>query len=221
MNIIKPRTFILDYGTTNVTPLARVLNDSGFHVVVKPISELESIDPLDVLILPGIGKWDYSMEELTRKDISECISYRAESGGRILGICLGMQLMSIKSSEGKRPGLGIVQCAVKEISLIDERSPRVNNGWHQICEVEGFGMQSQLSKEIDFKSSKYYFSHSFGYSAHELAVRHPEFAIFVPVDRKFVAAFLGDNLAGIQFHPERSHVHGVTFLQHILEKWSK
>jgi len=213
-------TYILDYGTTNVTPLARCIRVAGFGVEVKNISGIESIDALDLLILPGIGKWDYSMEELSQNDLTRQIVSRAENGGKILGICLGMQLLSLGSQEGNSSGLGIVKCNVKRINEIDDKSPRVNNGWHQISTGSKFVERGKLSDEVSYNSSKYYFSHSFAYSSEEMFRIHPEFSVFVPNNRKFVAAFVGANLAGIQFHPERSHNHGVRFLQRLLEDWS-
>ncbi len=117
-------------------------------------------------------------------------------------------------------GLGIIKCNVKRIDEIDDESPRVNNGWHQISTSNKFFERSKLSDEVKYNSSKYYFSHSFAYSSEEMFGSHPEFSIFVPNNRKFVAAFVGANIAGIQFHPERSHIHGIKFLQRLLEDWS-
>lgn len=117
-------------------------------------------------------------------------------------------------------GLGIIKCNVKRIDEIDEESPRVNNGWHQVSTRSRSFERSKLFDEVKYNSSKYYFSHSFAYSSEEMFESHPEFSIFVPNNRKFVAAFVGANIAGIQFHPERSHIHGVKFLQLLLEDWS-
>jgi glutamine amidotransferase len=177
------KTYILDYGTTNVTPLARSMRVAGFEVEVRNLSNIESIDARDLLILPGIGKWDYSMEELLQNALTRQIVSRAEGGGKILGICLGMQLMSLGSQEGNMSGLGIIKCNVKRIDEIDDESPRVNNGWHQISTSNKFFERSKLSDEVKYNSSKYYFSHSFAYSSEEMFGSHPEFSIFVPNNR--------------------------------------
>ncbi len=212
---------ILDYGVTNLAPIMRSLSFSGTNVEIITAPKSKPSSQNEVLVLPGIGSWDYGKAKLDAIGASERICEYHSGGGRILGICLGMQLLAKSSEEGSLPGLGLIDCDIQENFTSTGRRPSVNNGWGQI---EVFGDTEEKSRRSDFsehiKNSKFYFSHSYSFSADAFNKRYPSYLSTSPLGLNFIASFFGDQIAGIQFHPERSHKHGRNFLKKLIESWS-
>ena len=119
------RVGIIDYGAGNIAGLSHALRDAGADVVVRR----KIIDGFDAhaLVLPGVGHFGYCAERLRADLWGEYIKGWAAGGGRLLGICVGMQLLFEESEEGPAKGLGILPGKVVRLD-------RPHVGWD---EVEG------------------------------------------------------------------------------------
>jgi imidazole glycerol-phosphate synthase subunit HisH len=195
---------IVDYGMGNVASIANLLRKIGAEVVIS--ADCETIGKASLLILPGVGSFDEGMRNITRLGLKEVLDSRV-LGDEIptLGICLGMQLMGRRSAEGVLPGLGWIDFDVERFNPRDgsERLKIPHMGWNTIKPVK----QSVLLEGLG-ESSRFYFVHSYhavcGNSADVLATAH--------YGDEFTAAFERGNIAGVQFHPEKSHRFGKQLL---------
>jgi glutamine amidotransferase len=124
----------------------------------------------------------------------------------ILGICLGMQLMTKKSEEGALPGFGWVDAATVRFKFgqgqNDLKIPHM--GWNTV----------KIRKEAEFfkaiiQEPRFYFVHSY----HVVCANETDIWTTTFHGYEFVSAFLRDNIAGVQFHPEKSHKMGLAFLR--------
>lgn len=201
-----------------MVPLAKALDFSGFRVQIHDTDSRTPIQRSEMLVLPGIGKWDHSKNILDSKGLSEEIRQRFDDKKKIFGVCLGMQLMARDSEEGKVSGLGLLDCSVRENRNIDRVEPSINNGWKQLRR-EFDGSSPEDFNEIEPLNDRFYFSHSYSYSVDQFKSLYPDYNLTMPEGRNFVASFYGAILAGVQFHPERSHRHGIKFLEQLRMSW--
>jgi imidazole glycerol-phosphate synthase subunit HisH len=209
---------VLDYGVTNVLALANTLKSCEFDVEVVDGKSTASYQKCDLLVLPGIGKWDYGKAMLDSNGLSDEILLRNDEKKKIFGVCLGMQLMAKDSQEGKMSGLGLVNCSVKQNPKQVDSHTSVNNGWSQIIPYGEIKSSASQFDSYD-RNDQFYFSHSFSLVAKEIQEMYPHYAVTTPIGKDFVASFQSENLSGVQFHPERSHIYGIKFLKRFIENW--
>ncbi|MEM6299622.1 MAG: imidazole glycerol phosphate synthase subunit HisH [Bacteroidota bacterium] len=193
---------IINYGMGNITSLANAIRHLGHEpqLIGKP----EDVTGYDTLLLPGVGAFPNAMQRLHESGMYEAIREAAFSGKKIIGICLGMQLLFSQSSEfGITKGLDLIAGEVKPFSTqINLKVPHM--GWNDI-----------QAKDTTFSELEgdYYFVHSF-----YAQPKNPEHVLFesqygIP----FCAAVRrNDNIFGFQFHPEKSQQLGLNLLQAIL-----
>ena len=96
---------ILDLGMGNLTSVARFLEELAFDVQVS--TDLNAIEAVDLCVLSGVGSFDFAAKKLSESRADDALLRRHAEGNYTLGICLGMQLLSVGSEEGVLPGLGI------------------------------------------------------------------------------------------------------------------
>ncbi|MCY1077553.1 imidazole glycerol phosphate synthase subunit HisH [Archangium lansingense] len=193
------RVTLFDYGAGNLHSLAKALApapDVEVRVQEDPIRALDT----DVLVLPGVGAFGAAAARLApgREQMRRAV----EAGLPCLGICLGMQLMFDSSEEGGGEGLSLFRGRVTK--LRSRRVPHI--GWNSV--EEDTALRSA-------KLGTVYYAHSFVCRAEEPGVvvgwtTHEE-------DR-FPAAVRRGKVLGVQFHPEKSSVAGVRFVQAFLEE---
>jgi glutamine amidotransferase len=193
---------LFDYGAGNLHSLAKALATApGVEVRVQedPIRALDT----DLLVLPGVGAFGAAAARLApgREEMRRAV----RDGLPCLGICLGMQLMFDTSDEGGGEGLGLFRGRVTK--LRSQRVPHI--GWNSVEE------------DTALKSAKLgsvYYAHSFVCRAEE-----PEVVVGWTTHEgdRFPAAVRRGNLLGLQFHPEKSSVAGVRFVQAFVEEVRK
>ncbi len=196
------RVTLFDYGAGNLHSLAKALATApGVEVRVQedPIRALDT----DLLVLPGVGAFGAAAARLApgREEMRRAV----RDGLPCLGICLGMQLMFDTSDEGGGEGLGLFRGRVTK--LRSQRVPHI--GWNSVEE------------DTALKSAKLgsvYYAHSFVCRAEE-----PEVVVGWTTHEgdRFPAAVRRGNLLGLQFHPEKSSVAGVRFVQAFVEEVRK
>lgn len=196
------RVAIVDYGMGNLPSVANALAKIGAQPCI--CDEPEGLQAADRVILPGVGAFAKAMERLDEAGFSESLRRLTSEGKPLLGICLGMQLLAERGAEfGERTGLGLLPGSVEPLPLLPEtRIPRM--GW---AEVTPARQSWVLTGAEDF-----YFAHSFYYAApDEIVLGTSQHGGDVPV------AVGRGCVAGVQFHPEKSHAAGLGLLKRFLE----
>jgi glutamine amidotransferase len=196
---------IVDYGMGNLRSVEKALE----HVGASPdrTGEHDRIRDAGQLILPGVGAFRKAMERIHALELDEVIHERVTAGVPLLGLCLGMQLLFDSSTElGGADGLGILPGQVRPLDAHGQKVPQM--GWNPV----EWKRESRLNDGLPNPSPMYHV-HSFA--------AHPD------VDRdvigtaeygeEFVTAVEHDNVAGVQFHPEKSGPAGLRLLGNFMK----
>ena len=162
------------------------------------------------IILPGVGTFGEGMNYLNKMGFTEKIKNHSLKGGKIFGICLGMQLLLEKSEESDNTkGLGLIGGNCKKISKVNNfRVPHI--GWNSlIINSESKQSKVELIKQLNVINSDYYFVHSY-YA--DLKNDENIIAYFPHPLFNLCASIQKDNILGVQFHPEKSGLPGYKLL---------
>lgn len=193
---------LINYGMGNLTSVKNSLEFIGFDIEV--VDDKEALLNFDTLILPGVGAFAKAMDKLNETGMGEAIKLAAEQGKKIIGICLGMQLLFEESHEfGRHKGLGLIKGDVLPFEgKIDLRIPHM--GWNEaIC----------TRPEFESLSGDFYFVHS--YYCNPAKEENILFKTSYGID--FCSGVVeNDQIFGLQFHPEKSQKSGLELLKKIL-----
>ena len=200
-------TVIIDYGLGNLGSIANMIKKVGHKCIIT--SELEEIKKASKLILPGVGSFDNGMKSLKELGMIEVLNQKILiEKTPILGICLGMQLMTQSSEEGKLSGLGWIDAKTKKFVSDTHKIPHM--GWNIIKHQK----ESKLFDEC--KSEKrFYFVHSYCVSCNN----QEDILANTNYTQDFVSSFEKENIIGVQFHPEKSHKFGMQLLKNFVERY--
>lgn len=190
---------IVDYGMGNHASVIHSLRDLGFRVRVS--AEPEVLDDTDVLVLPGVGAFPAAMQALHQRGLVSYLQQQAREQRPIIGICLGMQLLTSASNEFQyTAGLDLIPGEVVALT-----GAKWHIGWNTLECVNA----DSLLQPSDGQA--FYFNHSFCYqgpSEYQVALsRHPE---------PFASVIRRGNVVGIQFHPEKSQEAGRVLLKNLI-----
>lgn len=194
---------IVDYGMGNVGSVFNMLRKLRAKVQIS--SDKNEIEKSDKLILPGVGHFDRGMDNLNASGLSSILSEQVLVNKKpILGICLGMQMMTRFSEEGTVKGLGwIAADTLKFPSIHNLKVPHM--GWNQIKPTAS----AQLFEQLLDEPERFYFVHS--YYVHTDNAN--DVAAYCHYGQDFVASFEVGNVMGVQFHPEKSHLFGMNLFR--------
>ncbi|MBE7179371.1 MAG: imidazole glycerol phosphate synthase subunit HisH [Mucilaginibacter polytrichastri] len=194
-------TGIIQYGAGNIFSLTAALDRA--EIGWKLISKADEFEGCDRYIIPGVGHAGSAMEKLQQTGLVPMIRAIKKP---VLGICVGMQLLSEHSEEGDSQLLGIVPLKTKKFSA-DEHLKVPHTGWNQIA----FEPDDALFTGIN-PGAHVYFVHSY------FLEYNPTFtAAFTDYGLRFSAAVKKDNFYGVQFHPEKSGEAGARLLKNFSE----
>jgi glutamine amidotransferase len=193
---------VIDYGMGNIFSVMNALRKikANAEVIKKPID----LKKADAIIMPGVGSFDATMENL--KPYQETLISALDSGTPFLGICMGLQALFERSEEGTNKGLGIIE---GDVLRLPDNVMVPQMGWNDLkikketCLLVGI-------EDGDF----FYFVHSY---------------YGVPKDKKVIAAttehgvqvtaaIIRDNIAAVQFHPEKSGEKGLLLLENFIRE---
>jgi len=200
---------IVDYGMGNLWSVASAVKHLGFAPIVS--SDLESISTADTLILPGVGSFNRAMQTIRSSEIDKAIGEALHANeAKLLGICLGMQLLGKSSTEdGFSDGLGLVDNEVKKITSVSDQQVKIPNiGFREVQADEEMKIFGGLET-----GSRFYFVHSF---CMQILDDGSKYAI-AHHGQTFVAAIESGRVFGTQFHPEKSQKNGLKVLQNFLD----
>tara|TARA_B100000963_G_C22623833_1_gene671306 strand:+ start:1264 stop:1866 length:603 start_codon:yes stop_codon:yes gene_type:complete len=193
---------LVDYGMGNHSSVKNSLKFIGFDIEL--VNKSEALADYSTLILPGVGAFAKAMDKLNTTGMGDAIRDAVTNGKKIVGICLGMQLLFEESYEfGKHQGLGLIKGKVLPFEgKVDLRVPHM--GWNEAnSNVEGF----------EEHNGDYYFVHSF-----YCVPTNEENVLFKSsygID--FCSGVIENNqIFGLQFHPEKSQKLGLELLKKIL-----
>ncbi len=176
-------------------------------------NNVDEIEKAEKLILPGVGHFDYGMQNLHQSGLIPILNHRVLLNKvPILGICLGVQLLTQSSDEGKEKGLGWIDGKTIAFDKTkfegNEKVPHM--GWGEIKNYE----QSKLFENM-YNEPRFYFVHSYHLSlqnkSEELCTQY--FAY------DFCAGIEHNNILGVQFHPEKSHKFGMKLLENFANNY--
>lgn len=197
-----PRIAIVDYGMGNRRSVQKALEHVGARAAIT--RDPDEIMTADGLVVPGVGAFPTAMRNLRQLGLAELIRTRAAEGSPILGICLGMQLLFESSIEIERTaGLGLIDGEVTWLSTGELPIPHI--GWNEVS----FVRSSRLTDGLFTAGASFYHVHS-------LAPRPAEAGDIVGTaeyGERFVTMIERGSIFGVQFHPEKSSVHGLAMLR--------
>ena len=198
---------VIDYGMGNLGSIANMIKKVGHKCLVS--SDLKDITNATKLILPGVGSFDNGMKNLKERGMIEVLNQKVLADKTpILGICLGMQLMTKSSEEGKLSGLGWVDAQTKKFVSDTLKIPHM--GWNIIKHQKS----SKLFDEYE-SEKRFYFVHSYYVDANQ----KKDILTTTPYTHDFVSSFEKENIIGAQFHTEKSHKFGMNLLKNFVEKY--
>lgn len=192
----------------NIGSICNIIKKAGGNAKVlnKP-SELKKISKL---IIPGVGSFDNGMRYLEDGDwILKLDEYRQDQNNIILGICLGMQLLTKSSEEGKKKGLGFFDANTVRFNQekMDNSKIIPHMQWNRI-DIKKSNPYFKLSQT----NQKFYFVHSF----HVNNCNDDDILSETFYGYKFVSGLVKNNILGVQFHPEKSHIFGINFFKNFI-----
>lgn len=194
---------IADLGLGNIASVANMLRRLGYEPRI--CGDAEAAAEAQHIVVPGVGAFDTGMLGLERSGWVELLG-QLRSDQCLLGICLGMQLLSEGSDEGSRPGLGLIPAHFTPFDPASVTVPHM--GWNEIDVVRPSAI---LPSSDDRK--RFYFTHSYFAEC-----RDEEVALaYADHGSPFVAAYGRGNIFGVQFHPEKSHRFGMELLRNFVE----
>lgn len=205
---------VVDYGVGNIQSVRRALECCNASVLVS--SRPEDIVKADRIVLPGVGAFADGMQGLASRGLVEAVKEFALSGGNLLGICLGMQMLSTFSEEfGEHAGLGLIPGRVTAVpaKTVDGKLHKVPHiGWNELNASEETRWKGTPLENTAMGTSVY-LVHSF-----HMVPDDPQrvLAACTYGGHHITAAVEFRNIFGMQFHPEKSGKEGLRILSTFL-----
>jgi len=204
---------IIDYGSGNLRSIQSKINREGIKTVISDNKDI--LENATVLILAGVGHFGTGMHNLEEKGLinvlNECVLERKIP---IFGICLGMQLFTMRSEEGNVKGLGWIDALTRKFDFegLDSKLRVPHVGW---CGLNKHKDNSCL-KDIE-RDQKFYFTHSYYVKCNnpENVIATTDYGI------KFDSIISYGNIFGTQFHPEKSHKRGLKLLINFIRYYAQ
>jgi len=206
---MKKKVAIINFGMGNLNSIQTSLN----YLSIKNdiLDSPKNIYDYSHVILPGVGSYKKAVKNLKKNGFFDILLQVSKNvNQKILGICLGMQLLFESSTEeGNSKGLGILKGKVKKFSFLKAKNIKIPHvGFNQVL----FNKKNSFYKDISIKSD-FYFDHSYRVTDFGNDLNSG----FTNYGEKFLSSFNKDNIFGTQFHPEKSQSNGLLILRNFLK----
>ena len=206
---MKNSTVILDYGYGNIYSLKSALSRLGIES--QNTRDVEKIKKANLIILPGVGSFKQAMTAIKNLKLDIAIKLALKNNSKILGICLGYQMLFAQSEEfGISQGLGIIKGKVKSLNKLNNKNERVPNvGWRPLI----------INKKNNVLNHNYngkmvYFVHSFVPEVEEIE----KVSTFIKFgDHIIHSSIHANNVVGFQYHPEKSGEVGLKIIKDTID----
>ena len=194
---------IIKYSSSNVSSLSNCLKSIGVKHYV--CSSQKDLNYASTIILPGVGTFEGVLDEIKKNNTYKTIIEKANQGNKIIGICIGMQILAETGNElrqKKSKGLGLIKAEVKKMNSF-------HIGWNKL---QGKNFSKKFNK---FSNQSFYFNHS-----NYLKLKNTKNGIFYSYvnDIEIPSLIINKNILGFQFHPEKSQIYGKKILKHLIEE---
>jgi imidazole glycerol-phosphate synthase subunit HisH len=196
---------LIDYGSGNLRSVAKALQHEGADVQL--VSTPEPLADASAVVLPGVGAFGDCVSNLRQRNLWQPMMDWLDSGKPFLGVCVGLQMLFESSEEAPGvQGLGYFKGSVKRFSASQLKVPQI--GWNSLHLTQPAHPLWQGLGEKPF----FYFVHSY------FAQPEEESIITATADygSPFAAGVAKDNVAAVQFHPEKSQEAGLTLLRNFV-----
>ena len=198
---------IVDYGMGNVGSIKNMLKHIGTESVIT--SDPDQINRASKLILPGVGSFDVAMKNIKKNDLLEVLNIKAlKDKIPVLGICLGMQILTNSSEEGVSKGLCWINAKTIKFKFNETKFKIPHMGWNTV-ELTN---KNLLSKEFN-TNTRFYFVHSYFVKVND----EKNSILKTHYHIKFDSAINNENIYGVQFHPEKSHKNGMQLFKNFIK----
>lgn len=203
---------LIDYGSGNLRSAEKALQAAAARsdapMAVAATADPDAIARADRLVLPGVGAFAACMDALeSRPGAVEAMTHAVKvRGAPFLGVCVGMQLLATRGLEfGERAGLGWIDGEVRPLAPHDTTCKVPHVGWNDV-EAMPHPLLDQGSH------AQMYFTHSFALAPDD------QDAVIATTDHggRFASAVAQGNIAGVQFHPEKSQAAGLELISRFL-----
>ena len=188
-----------------------ILSAFKYHNVIdiKVSDKYKDIKEADKLLLPGVGSFARAMQNIKIKELDKYLDeVVVEKQKPILGICLGMQLLTNSSEEdGGAEGLGYIEAQCKKFITESIKVPHV--GFNQV----NVNINSRIYQNFDIEND-FYFTHSYKVESDKDINQS-----LCNYRDDFIASYEKDNIVGTQFHPELSQTNGLKLLKNFIKKF--
>lgn len=200
---------IINYGLGNLGSIQNMLKKVGYTDVVIT-HDKATIDSADKLLLPGVGAFDNGMSKIRDLGLIDTLNDNVLVKRKpVLGICLGMQLLSRGSQEGSLPGLGWIDAFANKFSFAAANAhlkiPHM--GWNEVKPQKTHPLTQDLPAD-----ARFYFVHSYHVDCNDPA----DALLTAHYGEDFTCAVQKDNIMGVQFHPEKSHKFGMHLMRNFI-----
>lgn len=202
---------IIDLNLGNIGSIRNMIKKIGAESVAA--STAGDIKEADKIVFPGIGTFDSGMTKLKELGLDGVLRRKVlEQGTPLLSICLGMQLLTKRSDEGKLVGLGWVNAETIRFSpTLDGKPLRIPHiGWNYVSQLKS----SKLLEDLE-ECARFYFVHSYFVSC----LNQEDVLTETYYGHPFTSSIEKDNILAVQFHPEKSHKFGMKLFRNFIEKY--
>ncbi len=200
---------IIDYKMGNLGSISNIIKKIGHSSVIS--SDIDVISSASKIILPGVGSFEKAMSNLKEMNLIPVLNQKAlVEKTPILGICLGMQLLTNSSEEGDVKGLGWINAKTVKFKISDFPDLKVPHmGWNDTI----FSTSHRLSGGYH-DDPRFYFVHSY----HAVCESDENVLTTTKFGYSFASGIFKENIIGVQFHPEKSHKFGMQLIKNFIEK---
>ncbi|HUQ64957.1 MAG TPA: imidazole glycerol phosphate synthase subunit HisH [Flavitalea sp.] len=195
---------IIDYGMGNLGSISNMFKRIG--VASEVTGDHGKIRAAKKILLPGVGAFDAAMERINEGGLKPLLNEKVlNEKVPVLGICLGMQLLTNSSEEGKLPGLGWIPARTSRFRFDEHSNLKVPHmGWNRVYEKNPSALTNELPPE-----PRFYFVHSY----YVLTENEKHVVATTTHGVEFNSIIQKENIFGAQFHPEKSHKFGMKLLE--------
>jgi len=201
---------IVDHRLGNFGSIENMLKKVGAEVIIT--SDHDELLNADKLVLPGVGAFNTGMRNLREMGLTDVLNEKVlRRKAPILGICLGMQMLTGGSEESvggaNEPGLAWIEAQTVKFCLTNSNTRLPHMGWNYLSSQSTHPLLQGLDDD-----SRFYFVHNY----HVQCQRAANVLCRTQYENEFASVIVKDHIVGTQFHPEKSHRFGMCLMRNFV-----